>query len=152
MQYIEAKVTHTFRASAERVFDAWLQPEFVHRWMSSALRSHGLSGEIRRIEIDPRVGGKFVFSDMRDGKEAVHWGTYLTIERPRKLVFHWFTSIEDEKEGSSLVTLTIEPQRQGCVATIVHRMNASYAEYLERTERGWGRMLEHVDFLLDLAD
>jgi uncharacterized protein YndB with AHSA1/START domain len=75
----------------------------------------------------------------------VHWGTYLTIERPRKLVFNWFTSIEDEKEGSSLVTLTIEPQGSGCTAMIVHRMNAKYAEYVERTERGWGRMLEHIE-------
>ena len=148
MQYVEARVTHTFRASAERVFDAWLQPDFVRVWLSSALKSHGLSGEIRRVEIDARVGGKFVFSDMRDGKETVHWGTYLAIDRPRKLQFNWFTSIEDEKEGSSVVTLTIEPSGSGCVATIVHRMSAKYAEYVERTANGWGRMLEHIELKL----
>jgi uncharacterized protein YndB with AHSA1/START domain len=144
MQYVEAKVTHSFRATADRVFDAWLQPDFVRVWLSSALKSHGLSGEIRRIEIDPRVGGKFVFSDMRDGKEAVHWGTYLAMERPHKLVFNWFTSIEDEKEGTSVVTLTIEPKGSGCVATIVHRMSEKYAQYIERTQLGWSRMLEHL--------
>ena len=89
---------------------------------------------------------------MRDGKEAVHWGTYLAIERPRKLVFNWFTSVEDEKEGSSVVTLTIESKGSGCVATIVHRMSAKYAQYTERTERGWARMLEHIESQLDAAD
>ena len=42
--------------------------------MASALKGFGLPGEIRRIEIDPRVGGKFCFSDQRGGMEAVHRG------------------------------------------------------------------------------
>lgn len=147
MKFIEATVTHTFRAPAERVFDAWLQPPCVRQWLGAALRAHGLSGDIRRVEIDARVGGKFVFSDMRNGEEAVHWGTYLEIQRPRKIAFGWFTSEADEKEGSSLVTLTIEPQATGCIATIVHRMNAEYAQYVGQTERGWSGMLRQVDAL-----
>jgi uncharacterized protein YndB with AHSA1/START domain len=142
---IEARVEHEFKASAARVFDAWLDPALVRQWLSASLKSHGLSGEIRRMEIDARVGGRFTFSDSRAQGEAVHWGTYLEIDRPRKLVFSWFTSKEDEAEGSSLVTLLIEPRGSGCKATIVHRMSSKYAEYVQRTEQGWGRMLEHID-------
>lgn len=58
------------------------------------------------------------------------------------------TSQEDEKEGSSIVTLSIQPQGNGCRAKIVHRMNEKYAQYIERTERGWGGMLKQIGVLL----
>lgn len=141
---VEAYVNQTFKASPERVFDAWLDPEFVAQWMSAALKQLGLSGDIRRVEIDARVGGQFTFSDMRDAGEAVHWGTYLEIDRPRKLVFTWFTSDEQEQEDSSVVTLTIEPDGDGCAATIVHSMNVKNAEFVPQCEKGWGHMLGQI--------
>src|SRR5262245_4916210 len=67
---IEARVSHQFKTTAERVYDAWLNPEQVRQWLAASLRSFGLAGDIRRVEIDARVGGKFFFSDMRDGQEA----------------------------------------------------------------------------------
>ena len=141
---IEAKVTHRFKASAERVFDAWLKPEMVRAWMQLPSPVMGPM-DVRRVEVDPQVGGKFTFSDMRPEGEAVHWGYYIEIDRPRKLVFSWFTSMEEERENSSLVTLTIEPLNEGCEATIVHRMDAKWADYVQRTEKGWGMMLGKTD-------
>jgi uncharacterized protein YndB with AHSA1/START domain len=140
---IEARVSHSFKAPAERVYDAWLDSEKVRVWMTASLKSFGLAGDIRRIEIDARVGGKFFFSDMRDGKEARHWGTYLELDRPRKIVFTWIVD-EGEEAEPSVVTLTIQPAAEGCVATIVHELDAKWAEYLSRTESGWSRMLQAV--------
>jgi uncharacterized protein YndB with AHSA1/START domain len=148
---IEAKVSHRFKAPAERVYDAWLDPEKTRAWMAASLRSFGLPGDIQRIEIDTRVGGKFFFSDIRDGTEARHWGTYLELDRPRKIVFTWIVD-ESEEDNPSRVTLTIEPDADGCVATIVHAMDPKWAEYVARTEDGWGRMLRHVDALLARAE
>jgi len=144
---IEARVSHRCKASAERVYDAWLDPEQTRAWMAASLRSFGLPGDIRRIEIDPRVGGKFFFSDMRGETEARHWGTYLELDRPRTIVFTWIVA-EGEEDNPSRVTLTIAPDPDGCVATIVHEMDPQWADYVVRTEEGWGRMLEHVDALL----
>jgi uncharacterized protein YndB with AHSA1/START domain len=141
---IEAKATHRFRASAERVFDAWLDEKSVRHWMALAVGEMG-PFDMRRVEIEPRVGGKFTFSDMRKDGEAVHWGTYLEIDRPRRLVFTWFTSKEDEQENHSTVTLTIERDGEGCVATIVHAMDAKWADYQERTANGWGTMFSKID-------
>ncbi len=141
---VEACVEQTFRASPERVFDAWLEPDLVTQWMSAALKQLGLSGDIRRVEIDARVGGRFTFSDLREAGEAVHWGTYLEIERPRKLVFTWYTSDEEEKENTSVVTLTIKPKDNGCIATIVHAMDDKYTEYIPQCEKGWGGMLVQI--------
>ena len=144
---IEARVTHHFKASAERVFDAWLDPAMVRKWMGQPSAVLGKM-DVRRIEIDARVGGRFTFSDMRAEGEAVHWGFYREIARPRRLVFTWFTSKEEEEENRSVVTLTIEPTPDGCVATIVHSMDAKWSEYTKQTERGWGSMLGQVDSLL----
>jgi uncharacterized protein YndB with AHSA1/START domain len=132
--------------SPEQVYDAWLDPEKVRAWMAAALQSFGLPGDIRRVEIDPRVGGKFCFSDRRDATEAVHWGTYLELDRPRRMVFTWIVS-PDEESDPSRVTLTIEPDGDGCVATIVHEMDAQWAEYVSRTSDGWNRMLRAIQSL-----
>jgi uncharacterized protein YndB with AHSA1/START domain len=144
---IEAKVTHRFKAAAERVYDAWLDPAKVRLWLKSALTAAGLPGDIQRIEIDARVGGKFFFSDLRNGVEAKHWGSYLELERPRKIVFTWIVD-ESEEANPSKVTLTIQPEQQGCTVTLVHEMDAEWADYLSRTEQGWARMLAATDALL----
>lgn len=131
MALVEAKTVYEFEASAERVFDAWLDPAVVRSWSARSVPGTP-STDVRRVEVDARVGGKFVFSDMReeDGKlmEVVTWGYYHLIERPRKLVFSWFTSDEEEQENNSVVTLTIEPTGNGCRATMTHAMDARWAE------------------------
>jgi len=35
--HVNVRVTHRFNTSPERVFDAWLDPEMIGRWMSSSL-------------------------------------------------------------------------------------------------------------------
>jgi uncharacterized protein YndB with AHSA1/START domain len=144
---IEARVSHRFQASAEQVYDAWLDPRHVRVWLAAALKSFGLAGDIRRIEIDPRVGGKFFFSDMRDGTEARHWGTYLELVRPSQIAFTWIVD-ESEEANPSKVTLTIAREPSGCVATIVHEMDEAWRDYVSRTEAGWSRMLQQIDNLL----
>ena len=144
---IEARVTHRFKAAAERVYDAWLNPDQVRAWLAAATRSLGLAGDIRRVEIDARVGGRFFFSDIRDGQEARHWGTYLELDRPKTIVFTWIVD-ESEEANPSTVTLTLKPEPDGCAVTIVHEIDAKWVDYLARTEAGWARMLQAVDRLL----
>src|SRR5262245_23563387 len=144
---IEARASHRFTATAEQVYDAWLNPKQVRLWMAAALKSFGLAGDIQRIEIDSRVGGKFFFSDLRDGTEARHWGTYLVLERPRKIVFTWIVD-ESEEANPSKVTLTIQTEADGCLATIIQEMDEQWIDYVSRTESGWTRMLQQIDKLL----
>lgn len=114
---VEAKTVHEFAASADDVFDAWIDPVKVRSWFAK---------DARTIETDPQVGGKFTFSDMREDGEAVHWGYYKKITKPQKLVFTWFTSEEEEQEDNSVVTLSIEQLADDCRATITHSMDARW--------------------------
>lgn len=148
---IEARSQQALSCSAAQLYDAWLDPEKIREWMSNSLKSIGLAGDLRRVETDPHVGGKFCFSDLRNGAEAIHVGRYLVLERSRTIAFTWMmgNSVEEaEKEANpSKVTLSIEAAGNGCVATIVHEMDAKWAEYVSRTEASWSRMLKAVDAL-----
>jgi uncharacterized protein YndB with AHSA1/START domain len=140
-----AKVTHRFAASPEHVYDAWLDPAKLRAWMSAALKQMGLSGEMKRVEVDARVGGKFFFSDMREAGEASHWGTYRVLDRPRQIEFTWIVDASQEDEPS-IVTITIEPDGSGSLVTIEHAK--IFASYVERVESGWSNMLRAVDAML----
>lgn len=148
---VEARTVYEFKASAERVFDAWLDPATVRSWAARSVpgKAHV---DVRRVEIDATIGGKFTFSDMREDGEAVHWGYYREIDRPRKLVFTWFTSEEEERENDSVVTLSLEPVASGCRAIMVHAMHERWAEYVEPAARAWRLMLQQIDAELTARD
>ena len=104
------------------------------------MQSAGLAGAMGQVEIDARVGGKFLFTDQRGDVEARHWGTYLELERPTRIVFTWIVDKSEESKPST-VFLNIEPDGDGCVVTLVHRMDAAWTEYIAQTEKGWSRLL-----------
>ncbi|WP_141618128.1 SRPBCC domain-containing protein [Myxococcus sp. AB036A] len=136
-QSVQVRVTRRFNASPERVFDAWLEPEMVGQWMTGpTVRDE----EVLRLAIDPRVGGKFSFFVRRAGEEIDHVGTYLEIDRPRRLVFTWH--IDKEGDELSRVTVEISPRDTGCELTLTHEMDAKWADYASRTEQGWATMID----------
>lgn len=64
-------------APPEMVFDAWLDPAGVGAWLFATP-----AGTIERIEIDPRVGGRFRIDERRDGELTEHHGEYVALDRP----------------------------------------------------------------------
>lgn len=134
---IEVCVKRHFAASAERVFDAWLNAEMLQRWMfGPAVRDE----EIVRLSIDARVDGEFSFVVRRQDTEIDHVGTYLEIDRPRRLVFTW--GIAGESTDGSRVVIAIVPDGSGCELTLTHEMDPKWAEYADRTQAGWSKMLD----------
>lgn len=129
------RVTRRFSASAERVFDAFLDPEKARRFLFATP-----TGQVVRAEIDPRVGGAFNFTDRRDGEDVEHVGEYLVIDRPRRLVFTF--SVEKHAADADRVSIDIVPLETGCELTLTHEMKPEWAEYAARTEQGWAGILE----------
>ena len=128
-----ARVTHRFAAPAERVFDAWLNPDDVRRWFAPGL------GEMTRVDVDARVGGRFSFVQNRDGQDVDHIGEYLEIDRPRRLVFTWAIAGEDSDE--SRVVIEIEPLDSGCQLTLSHEMDPAWIEFVDQGKAAWSKML-----------
>jgi uncharacterized protein YndB with AHSA1/START domain len=96
-----------------------------------------------QIAIDPRVGGRFSFLIRRNGQEIDHIGKYTAIERPRRLAFTWAIAPQSpEPDVASRVNIVIVAQGAGCELTLTHEIPAEFADYAERTQTGWTRILD----------
>lgn len=141
---IQVRVTRRFTASAERVFDAWIDPQKVRQWMAATIpkRKTPVVSELQRVQIDARVGGRFSFMERRDGEEVDHVGEYLELDRPRRLVFTW--SLPKYSADVSRVSIDIVPLGTGCELTLTHELKPEWAEYAERTQAGWTLMIDTI--------
>ena len=136
-QPVKAVVSHRFGVSAEHVFDAWLDPVRIGRWMfGPAVRDE----RIVRLAVEPRVGGKFSFIVNRQNVEIDHVGAYLELDRPRLLVFTWAT--RDSLPNTSRVIVEILPCDNGCELTLTHVMSADWAAFVDKAAGSWRKMLE----------
>jgi uncharacterized protein YndB with AHSA1/START domain len=136
-----ARVSHRFTAPAERVYDAFLDVSTARRFLYASA-----TGAIVRAEIDPRVGGAYVLTDRRDGAEVEHSGTYLELERPRRIVFTMF--VPGYSTSPDRVTVRITPIDGGCEVTVTHEMRPEYAPYLDATIQAYAEHLKRLESVL----
>jgi uncharacterized protein YndB with AHSA1/START domain len=136
---IKIVVTRHFDSPAELVFDAWLDPKAVGHWLFATP-----TGEMKRVEIDARVGGEFVIAEQRGDILAEHFGRYVEIERPWRLVFNFSAERRDEPNPSQ-VTVEIEPKANGCELRLTHCIDAQWAAYADRTRGGWTMILDGLN-------
>jgi len=133
---VAVQVKRRFAASAERIFDAWLDPALIGQFMfGPRLREE----EVLRLDVDARVGGPFSFVVRRGDATIDHVGTYQVIERPRRLGFTW--GVAGESQDESHVLIEIEPLSDGCELTLTHHLPARWADYAARTQSAWSLML-----------
>jgi uncharacterized protein YndB with AHSA1/START domain len=138
---VRVRVTHRFDATAERVYDAFLDSGRASRFLFATA-----TGEIVRCDIDARPGGTFTIVDRRNGEDVVHTGTYMALERRRRIVFT--LSVEKYSRDTDTVTIEIMPLREGCEVTLIHEMGAGSAPFRDRTREGWTSILDVAAELL----
>jgi uncharacterized protein YndB with AHSA1/START domain len=129
---MKLEVSRRLDAPPERVFDAWLDLASVRRWLFATP-----DGVMERVEVDPRVGGRFRIDERRGDEIASHFGTFVEIDRPRRLAFDFSTSLE---ETPTRVTVDIEPDGDGSRLTLTHA--GVWADYEERTREGWTKIVD----------
>ena len=123
----------------ERVFDAWLDPPKITKWIVAP----SPKDEVRRIVIEPHVGGTFSFLVVRDGSELEHTGTYVELDRPRRLAFTWHVGTPRENQpphSGSLVTLDFAPAGAGTELRLTHE--GVPEEHALRSEEGWSKIIQ----------
>ena len=100
-------ITRLFDAPRERVFDAWLDPKQISKWIGP--RTVRAEAQI----LEPKVGGRYrIHMRREDGAEGpIVGGVYREIRRPEKLVFTWMwdTAHPMGHEGhETIITLTFK--------------------------------------------
>jgi uncharacterized protein YndB with AHSA1/START domain len=129
-------VRREIAASAEDLFDAWLDAESLGSW----LRPGGIRET--RAETDPREGGTFRIVMVDDEGEILHSGTYREIDRPRRLVFTWSSPSTGFRD--SIVTVTFQPSANSTVVEI-HQVGLPDAEAQSAHHEGWSDALRELD-------
>ena len=136
----EFSVTHSYAATPERVFDAWLDPAIARRFLFATP-----TGEMIRAEVDACVGGQFTFVDRRpDMGDVLHTGEYLEIDRPRRLVFTF--GVPQFNTGYTQVTVEIASAGGGCHVTLTQSQVP--AEWADRSKEGWTMILGWLEAAL----
>ena len=133
-QMTELSLTTARRISAPaaRLFNAWLDPDMLARFM---IPGSGMS--VPSAKTDPRPGGRFDLV-MRDGdKDIPISGTYKEITPHSRLVFSWETPFSVE---GSTITLTFTPDGDGTLVELTHVKFAS-EDSRNNHERGWAAIL-----------
>jgi uncharacterized protein YndB with AHSA1/START domain len=134
------RVAHRFRAPAERVFRAWLEPDLAGRWLFATA-----SQPMTDVDIDPRVGGAFRFAARRDDEFVEHRGEYVEIVPPRRLVFTLATA--DRPRAVTRVTVEITPRKTGCELALTHEQTPP--DDSGQTEGRWTGVLYGLDETLN---
>lgn len=99
------------RASAERLFAAWTDPDQLRSWWGP--RPVTCSG----AEVDLRVGGRYrILNELPDDRTLTIEGEFQVVDPPRRLVYTWRAGEDME----SRVTVLFEPRGDATEVIVVH--------------------------------
>jgi uncharacterized protein YndB with AHSA1/START domain len=146
-----------FNSTAERVFDAWLNPEMMSKWFFTS----ELTNKVTKN--DPRIGGTWEIVSLREGIEYRAIGEYIEINRSSRLVFTF--QMPQFSKTTDTITVEIQPLEKGCEMTftqdivVPHEENWTSAdiekaekEYRDSSEHGWGLMFGGLNDILGLHE
>ncbi len=125
-------VSRTINASPEALFNAWLDPATLARFMRPMADMPA-----PKVSNDPRVGGRFDILMTAGDKDIPHSGTYTEIVPHRHLAFTWQSPFSVE---GSTVTLDFKPVPGGTQVDLTHVKFPS-EESRTNHESGWSLIL-----------
>jgi uncharacterized protein YndB with AHSA1/START domain len=130
------QIRRRVKAGAEQVFDLWTKPDLMVRWMSP------FPGAVDcKATCDLRPGGTFSLAmTSKDASREVS-GTYVEIDRPRKLVFTWTGPLTNNV--NTLVTIELIPRGDETDLVLTHERLPTSA-IIDGHTRGWGHILDHL--------
>jgi uncharacterized protein YndB with AHSA1/START domain len=144
------RLERTIPAPPHEVFRAWLDPDLLRRWLAPGF-------EVKRIEVDERVGGYFRVWHARSGIDAGGFDCeILELVPDRRIVFRWGFVGPERRKGpvyDSLLTITFGEAAKGKTAlTLVHErlddLAAAMPDVADKVEHGWELVLEQLAGLL----
>jgi uncharacterized protein YndB with AHSA1/START domain len=124
MKTFELTVTRTIPASANEVFDAWLDPK------SPGGLWFGVEGAI----LNPVVDGLFYHAVHHEGRSWPHYGRFIRLDRGRAIEH---TGVSEATRGlESVVTVTLV-SRGGATEVTLHHANVPDDEMGREHKEGW---------------
>ena len=137
MTDLTVTLNKTIHAPIENVFDAWLDPDMLSRFV---LPAPGMPNP--EVETDAREGGQFSIVMTVGDDQIPHNGSYLVIERPTRLKFTWEAPFSPS--GS---TVTLSFSQIDATTTAVELTHVKFFDEEARSnhEGGWGNILDQLE-------
>jgi uncharacterized protein YndB with AHSA1/START domain len=138
---LKVVVQRTFAARRERVFRAWIDPDWMEKWFSPpAMTPVG-------VEATVTVGGSYRIG-MRDSDGTTNYvgGIYVEILPPERLVFTWAWQ-NGPAAADSLVTVEFIAQGESTLVIVTHEQ-LPISPTPDDHRRGWEGCLEHLQLSL----
>jgi len=108
MNFTDITVNRTIPASAEKIYDVWIDPK------SPGGPWHGAE----RVIFNPVVDGLYYLAIKHEGRVWPHYGRFTKMERPSVVEFTWMS--EGTKGAESVVTVTLQPRGDQTDVTLRH--------------------------------
>lgn len=140
MSELELTINRTISASRETVFNAWLSPEMLAKFMRTPTGS-----EVSKVKNDPVKGGRFSIVMMAADKEIPHAGTYLEIDPYSRLAFTWESpySLDD-----SVVTIDLAEAAPGKTAITLKQVKFRSEEARDGHKGGWNAIFDNFETVI----
>ena len=125
-----------FNAPIERVFEAWTKADVLASWFGP------VGFTVTSAEIDLRIGGEYlVVLQSPDGNAIKHFGEYIEITPPKKLVFTWMLENQacrgsENQCAVTLVSMDFKRVNQSTEIRLTHEYLPSKEAY-DGHEFGW---------------
>ena len=132
-------VRRTIPATADELFDAWLDPDSLAQWMHPGIAMRSTA------RVDARVSGAFEVVMHHPAGPLRHHGIYRDIERNKKLVFTWVSDATHHTE--TLVTVEFNAAIDGTEIVVTHERIPDHEAGLSHTQ-GWTQALALLQDLL----
>lgn len=141
MTELELTVNRRIAAPREKVFNAWLSPAMLSKFMAPPFGS----SEPSRVTNDPVKGGRFSIVMVTPDKDIPHAGTYLEIDPYSRLVFTWESpySLDD-----SVVTIDLAEVDAATTEITLRQVKFRSEEARDGHEKGWTSIMTLLEGLL----
>ena len=124
-------VRRVLPAPPDIVYDEWIDPVGMLEWMCPR------PARAVKISLEPSVGGPLRIDIEDSGSSLYVTGTFVELDRPRRLRFTWSCSDWADPSVQSLVTVTLAAHGvDETMMTIEHEQLPP--EEVDNHERGWG--------------
>lgn len=141
MSELTLSVEHTINAPIEFVYNAWLDPALMARFMTPA------PGVVATdISTEPHVGGRFAVTMIVDGNHLEHKGEYLALEPYSKLIFTWVSPFSID---GSTVTLDLSEAVDGTHISLT-QVKFLNEEMCDNHKNGWAAILACLNQVLTI--
>ena len=132
MSELSLTVERVIDAPQKTLFDAWLDPEMLRKFMTP-----GPGMTVPRASNEAKEGGRFEIVMQAGEDEIPHGGTYHEISPHDRIVFTWESPYSVE---NSTVTLTFEPADKG-TKIVLHHVRFMDEQTRDNHIGGWDGIL-----------